>query len=63
MLGENSADDSAFLKVIQKCMHCGEDTNKGNKYCTNCTKADDRRSMCKENQIINPNWHCRTCKI
>jgi len=63
MLGENSADDSAMQKIIQKCTHCGDDTNKGNKFCKNCTRAEERRDMCRENKEINSEWKCKTCKV
>lgn len=58
---ENSADSSAFLKIIQRCMHCGEETNKGNKFCNDCTYAKNRREMCEENKKLNPKYICKMC--
>lgn len=55
---ENSADSAAMLKVIQHCTHCGEETNKGNKFCKNCTTAAARKEMCDENKIIVPSYFC-----
>lgn len=58
---ENSADPAAMLKVIQLCSHCGDVTNKGNKYCTECVTVGKRREMCEENKKLNPKHKCKTC--
>lgn len=60
---EASADNAAKLKTLQKCTHCGESTNTGNKYCLDCTIASKRREMCEENKKIVPNYKCRICQI
>lgn len=60
---ENSADSARMLKIIQICSHCGIETNRGNKFCNECTYAKHRQEMCTENKQINPNWSCKLCGI
>ena len=60
---ENSADGAKMLKTLQKCIHCGEETGKGNKYCNSCTYAKERLEMCQENKRIMPSYTCKTCEI
>lgn len=61
-VNESSADSAAMLRIIFKCTHCGEDTNKGNKFCNHCTYAKGRKEMCEENKKIMPNWKCKLCE-
>jgi len=60
---ENSADSAAMLKTIQKCSHCGDETNKGNKYCRNCIASSSRREMCEENKALIKSYVCTDCGI
>lgn len=62
-LGQNSADDTAMMKIIQRCTHCGEETGRGNKFCKNCGLKSARVEMCTENKKVNPNYKCASCGI
>ena len=60
---ENSADNAKKLKTLQKCLHCGEETKVGNKFCNFCTYSKGRKEMCEENKRIMPNYQCKICEI
>lgn len=60
---ESSADNAAMLPIIQKCTHCGEGCNKGNKYCNECTYIAKRREMCAFNKTLMPNYICTSCQV
>ena len=60
---EASADNAAKLKTLQKCTHCGDDTNVGNKFCNFCTYSKGRKEMCEENKRIMPKYTCKMCEI
>ena len=62
-INEASADSAAMLKVINKCTHCGGETNKGNKYCNDCTYEKNRQEMCKENKKLMEKWSCKICGV
>ena len=62
-INEGSADPAAMLKIIQRCSHCEEEVNKGNKYCKDCTLVANRNAMCAANKELIPNWKCQTCGI
>lgn len=51
-INTNPADDTASLKILQKCTHCGEETTKGSKYCKLCIKAAHRHELDAENEKI-----------
>jgi ribosomal protein L32 len=40
------------LKTIQRCSYCGEETNKGNKYCKQCSTQKGREELDKLNEEI-----------
>mgnify|MGYP003146963047 CR=1 FL=1 len=54
-------------KNVQRCTHCGEQCNIGAKFCKNCTRADDRRTLCTYNKELftekGITYHCKMCKI
>ena len=60
---EASADNAAKLKTLQKCSHCGCDTNVGNKFCNECTYIKARKEMCEENKKLNSKYVCGMCEI
>jgi len=44
--------DQESMKLITRCIHCGEECGRGTKYCANCGTADKRREMCRINKEI-----------
>ena len=60
---EASADNAAKLKTLQKCTHCGDDTNVGNKFCNECTYIKGRKEMCAENKKLNLKYTCAMCLL
>jgi len=48
----NPADDTASMKKIVVCLHCGEPASNKNKYCKDCGKAAYRHEIDAENEKI-----------
>ncbi len=48
-------------KSIHLCRHCSKECT--GHWCKDCTKADDRREMDKENRKLDPNFVCKVCDL